>query len=922
MANKVDEDIYNPKMYREKFDKSSNDELSFFNELHERIDHQIESNRHITINNLNKVSESLKEIREKAEILTESIINHDEHMIVEKQKLISQALKKIHDNHHEVFKFETDNLDERVFSIENLHNQLISSNMEYFTSYKHFLSGTIENVETNHSYLKLKSENINYVIEKHFNEISDEFYALDQKISKIDETIKGLITTKSYKEDILDEFFDIEIKNLIESQINFSINPDPFSNEIIELTKEKNHQFDKYKTFLQKQENRLKQVFSSEIDEQYNFYYHQKYEKTNKQSTSESYAKRKVKPIIKEKKNILFSFKRYNQSSIMNMKKSLDLYMNFYKTDPFLAQLFFDEGSKIISQEVDFTRLYKMNKSLKYHIYFTYKLQQLNQEIKLNEYQFVHYIENKFISQEIDMVNIIKDIKTYLLDNQSSIDATQIALKRDKKYILFLNDLMNAHIDYQMKKENHNRTFLSEFTKMINTNVHDKVNMDIELLNKTSDILLALKESEIDTIHFKHMYQNEKRLLLIQQNRIESETEINYELIASTYLNQMRFAKEQIILAEEDFKLRLSALMHNIDSERIHYYEMINHEVELKEQASMSEFSKYQKQVYDIIAEIETTDDKGLKKVLEKSLDKVKIEYRAHVDDILEKYRNNYKIQLYSKRLDELDMYLEDAYHSASNLYDATTSEMDEIYRYAEIKYNEFVESVDRNSYPLDDFLYEALQESKKRLSEKMLYANITLEEKVGHLIDEYKEFYFKTNLKFDSKNIIQLLDNYQTQISEIDLQYQTKLDEINQDYSYVTENYNQTIRKLQQQYQLEIDSTIKEKNLFIKEKTDDINRKDIAFSEFVNKLNKKHQSSLANLIEDYLSKIDNNRKLNNTLDTDYKELLDSYDEYIKYSKQSKNIRKLIKQTLKNNEKEKKSSLKSLKKEINKLEFF
>lgn len=913
LSQKIDKDIYNAKQYQDKFDKSSKDELSFFDDLHKNIEHKINSNRQITINNLKDISESLTDIRKRAQELTESIINHDEHMIVEKQKIISDGLRKIHNNHYEVFQFEIDDLEERVFSIEYLHNQLVESNMEYFTSYKHFLSGTIENVQSNHDYLRQKSETINYTIEKHFTEIIEEFSALDQKIASIDEDIKKLITTKTFKEEILDEFFDIEIKNLTESQINFSINEDPYSENIKQLTEEKQKQFTRYQSFLHKQEKRLIDNYTSEVEEAYNHYYHIKYKKTNDQSQAEKFGKRKVKTLIKDKKSIIKDFKINNELSIMEMKKSLDLYMNFYKTDPFLAQLFYDNGSRIVTKEVDFTRLYKMNKALKYHIYFTYKLAQLNHEIKMNEHQFVHFIENKFVTQIIDIINIVKDIKTFLLDNQSSIDATQIALKRDKKYILFLNDLMNAHIDYQMKKENLSRTFLSEFTQLINHDVHDLVSMDINLLNSTSDILLALKESEIDTIHFKHMYQNEKRMLLIQQNRILSETQINHDLIASTYLNQMRFAKEQIKLAEEDLKLRLTALMHNVDSERIHYYEMINHEVSLKEEASMSEFSKYQKRVYDIVSEIEKTDDKGLKKLLEDTLTEVKKEYRAHVDEILRKYRNNEKIMLYQKRLDELDMYLEDAYYSASKLYDATIEEMDEIYRYAEIKYNEFVDNVDEDAYPLDDLLYESLQESKNRLNEKMLYAEITLDEKVKDKIEAYKDLYFKSQLKFDSKNILKLLDTYQDDVQGLEDEYHNTLDKINQDYVYVTESYNHTIRGIQSRYQLLIDETIKEKNAFIKEKTSEINQRDLHFSEFIDKANKKHQFDLVMLIEDYLDNLDHNNELNQELDNDYKSLIKSFDEYISYSKKSKNIRKLIKQTLKNHEKEKKASIKALK---------
>lgn len=921
MDHKIDKNIYNGQVYKEKFDKSSKDEMSFFNDLNNRILDRIQKNRQITINNINALDQSLKDIRHKAANLTESIINHDEHMIVEKQSIVAQALKSIHQHNFSVFDYESDHLDTRVFSIENLHNQLVESNLDYFKTYKLFLKSTIDNIKTNYAFLKKKSEAINYVIEKHFKDISNAFKTLDAQISKIDEEIKDLMISKNIKEDVLDEFFNIEIKHLTDTQFNFSINEDPYASQIKRLTEQKSFEFQQYRDFLHQQEARLQTIFSSEIEEKYNEFYHQAYEKSQKQANAERYAKKHVKKIIKEKKRILLDLMHDNQDAINDMKLSLDLYLKLYKTDPFLAQLLFEDGARRVSQEVDFTRLYKMNKSLKNHVYFTYKLAQLNHQIKLYEYDFVQYVQNKFILQEIDFINIIKDIRAFLIDNQSSTDATQIALKRDKEFIIYLNHLINAHIDFQMKKENHTRVFLSEFTKLINKNVRNKADMDLRLINATSDLLLALKESEIDTLHFKHMYENEKRLLLVQQDRVKSENDINYDLLLSTYKNQMRFAKEQIKLSEDEFKLRLSAIVHNIDSERIHYYEMINHEVELKEDDAQSAFAHYQKQVYDIITEIEETDDKKLKNVLEKSLDQVKADYRKRIDEVMEKYQTNKKIQIYQKRLDELDMYLEDAYLAASQIFDKTVEEMDEIYRYAEAKYQETIDAVDADAYPLDDFLYEALQASKKRLNEKMVYAELTLESKIGDLIENYKKIYFKLNVKFDSSQILNHLETHQNDLKQLEDEYHDTLNDINNKYAISTENYNHQIRALKQSYQAKIDKSVKEKNQIIQEKTSLINDHDRHFSEYIEKVKLNHQKQLKQIVESYINQIDQNVDINKKVDTDYEKLINRYKPYIQYSKKSRNIRRIIKEMKKSHKKDKKIAYKRIKVSVKQMKF-
>lgn len=921
MSDSIDKDIYNPTMYKEKFDKSSKDELSFFDELERKIKFQIMTNRQITFNNIEETKESLLSIRKKAKEITDSIIQHDDNMIIEKQKVINKALKEIHKQLYEVYQYEMQQIDDRVFSIETLHNRLVESNLDYLKTYRYFLSGMIENIDSHHQFLQQKSESINYSIDKHFQEIFDEFVNINQRITKIDEEITKLIAIKSHKEDILDEFFDIEIKNLTQQQINFNINDDPYSSEIKELTEKKQMEFLRFENHLHYQEDRLESLFKSEIEDLYDTFYHEQYQKTYKQDQAEKYAKAKIKPVIRDKKHILLAYKKDNLLAINDVKKGLVLYQKLYKTDPFLAQLFFDDGSREISDEVDFARLYKMNKSLKYHLFYTYKLAQLNHEMRVNEFQFVHFIENKFISQEIDFINILKDIKSFLIENKSSIDASKVAIKRDKHFIIYLSELIDSKIEHQIEKENLNRRFLSEFSVLFGQNIHQKVDVDIQLLDQSSAIRLALKESQIDTIHFKHMYENEKRMLLIQQKRIESETEINYELIATTYLNQMRFAKEQIKLADEEFKLRCTIMAHNIDSEKIHYYEMINHEVNLKDEAAMSHFSHYQKQVYELISEYERIDNNKRKKEIDKELNTIKAAYKKVIDEILFSYRNNKNIQLYKKRLEELDMYLEDAYLAASKIRDMTIDDMDETYRIAESKYNQFVESVDRDRHPLDDFLYEALQDSKKRLNEKMVYASMILDAKVGKEIESYKALYFKLNLTFDSKPITKALDDFLKQVEGLDLKFNQKNESISTEYQLTIESYNTKIRQIQNHYQEQLSKNRKEKNSIIQEKTTLINNKDMLFNDYIKHIKHQHEIELNKIVQSYLEDIQMNQQMNLEVNDDYQSLINSYKPYIQYSQKSKSIKKLIKNTIHSQMKLHRRDLRQLNKQNKKITF-
>ncbi|MGM0495206.1 MAG: hypothetical protein ACQERX_00900 [Bacillota bacterium] len=906
---------YNTDKYKKKLDKSYSDELSFFNEFYQTINGIAKKNQQISLNNLKESKLALENLREKANKITESIINHDEHMIVEKQKKIRNSLTSIHNNNYKIYNYEKENLNKNVFSTEKFFDNIIKFNQEFFESYKYFLSSSIYEIDSIYNFLEEKNESFNYVLNKHFSEIQEEFANLDDKISKIDKEIESLMLAKKQKETILDEFFNVEIKNLIENQINFSINQDPYSSEISSITETRIYQFNQFKKHILKQENRLETKLANETKNVFQEHYSYIFNKTNNNKKAVKYANKKTNDLVKENLAILYNFKKENINKLFQLKKYLNLYLNLYKVDPFLGQLFVDNLSKFISDEVGFTRLYKMNKSQKYNLYYTYKLAELNQKIKLMEFNLIHFIKKKFIEQEIDITNIIFDINSYLLDNKDNIDTTRIVLKRDHLYLNYLDKLFEVHQQNLIDNDKIDRTFLYDFSEYLNEYIREKENLDIKLISATSDIKLALKESSIESLHFRNLYENEKRYLLIQQNRLKSETDINYEFILTTYENQMRFAKEQIKLADEELKLRLNSIIETINSERDHFYKLIDEEVKEKEKAADSKFATYQKNVYNLIDKLETSDSKVSKNKTQKQLDKLRKEYRKEIDIIIEKYIENKKINLYNKRLQELDMYLEDAFLNASKLYDETFREMDEIYRFAEDKYNEIIETVDKESYPLDEFLYNSLQDMKDRLNYRIKYTEIALYEKIHDKLEAFKSIYFENQIQFKTNKIMNLLNGYQEEKNNLKETYNTKLEDTNNNHLIQIEEYNQEIFDHQLEHKNIKQEIINKKKSLINKKTSERNKKDHNFKDFLLTIKNNHKEDLENLIINYYHQTEDNKTFNKQLKNNYQKLLDNYKNYINYSKKSKNIRKLIKKTLKETRKEKSKATKKLNKE-------
>ncbi|MCF7924763.1 MAG: hypothetical protein K9L64_06655 [Candidatus Izimaplasma sp.] len=918
MKDKAQEKKYHTDNYKKKLDKSYSDELSFFEEFYSSINELAHKNRQISINNLKESQKSLDNLRKNAERITESIINHDEHMIVEKQKIIRDSLSKIHDNNYKIYTHENINLNKNVFASESFFNNLLELNQDFFESYKFFLSSSFGTIDNIYAYLDKKNESFDYVINKHYSEIQDECAKLNQKITEIDESIKHLMTAKKQKEDILDEFFNVEIKNLIENQINVSINSNPYSPEIKAITENHIYQYEQFKKHLQTQEERLETKLKTEIYNIYQEHYNEIYNKTNNNKKAVKYANKKSKDIIKDNKAILYHFKKENTETLYDMKKYLDLYLNIYKTDPFLAQLLADNLSESISDEADFTRLYKMNKSQKYNLYFTYKLTELNHEIKLMEFNLIHFIKKKFIEQEIDITNIVFDVNSFSIEQKSNIETARIALKRDKIYLTYLNELFEVYLQNLLNNDQIDRTFLHKFSDYLNQFIREQESLDLKLVSATSDIKLALKESSIETLHIRNLYENEKRYLLIQQNRLKSETDINYEFILTTYKNQMRFAKEQIKLADEELKMRLNSIIQSIDSERDHFYKLIDEEVKDKEKQANSRFASYQKNVYLLIEQLESEESSIKINKIRKQLDKLRKEYRKDIDIIIQKYIENPKINLYNKRLQELDMYLEEAYLNSSELFDETVKEMDEIYRYAEEKYNYIIENVDKESYPLDDFLYKSLQDMKKRLNYRLKYVEISLYEKIHDKIDDYKQIYFKNQNNFNSKDILNLLNEYQEDKNKLKLDYKNKTDELNNNHLLDIENFNQEIFDVQLEYNDKKQDIISRKKTIINSKTNDLNKKDLHFKNFLQTVRNKHKFSLNNLIVNYYYNTENNANFYKSLNSEYQQLIDNYKDYINYSKKSKSIKKVIRKTKRQNKKTKKKELHSLKSSIKK----
>jgi hypothetical protein len=969
MANKeIEKNLDNFKAYRDKIGDSFDQEMAIFERFTKEINRRASNHRQVSNNNLEAIKKSIQDLKIKVNKLKQSIFYHEETTIVERQKIIMDTEKQIHNQNEAVLEFEYKNAKEKVINFDYLNKALIQSAFDFFNEFKMYYSKDVLDLDELYEFLEGKNKAFESIIQLHEKQIFSDFNELDSEIQDMNTKIALLMQQKNTQLNKIYAFYQRETNDYLDNQLTFSAESDLDSDEIKDLVDDKLKQFERFRSHLLKQEKKVKAILHEEYIELYNkvltktlqrrgnliiqdinFFNHPdeslsklkeqivfaknenlgslptliktynhaiKYEHIRK--NCEHKARKMTKKFLKLKKVIFFEYQKESRKLINQMEKYYKLYIDLLKVDPFLAQIIGDNSTKIVKDEINYLSTLRINKEHKINVNYDIKTLKLNQQINEIEEQLVYEVEKEIQLQDLELLELVYDVQEYFIDKYTDTAVSKNHLEIVKQNIFKLEKAINAYLKYELSINNVNRKYLNLVTEIMIDYIRSTEGHKIDLVDALSDIRLALKEFQITKEHFQNLFDNEKRFLAIQSTRVDDETKITDEFILTAYENQMRFAKDQISFAEDELKLRVESIIKAIDEERQFYQEIIDKQDNLSKRHKHDILDEYSLKIYEINSKIQQTGDTKSIAKLNKELDKLKTKY----DNVLEKSRidnqDNPIIIDAINRLKTLDDHLEEALNEAIELRDETINEMTELYVSTKEKYDYLKNYNKFKIYPLEPQFYLSFERMKKRYEFKLKRAEVELDLKTDKLLDEYVKLYFEEQPELNKELIKKKITDLQSEKDYLLAVYQDDIAKIENENTEIIENLANKLSALKL-------SSEQSKSQIIERKQNDISAINNDLSLLENRHNHQKEkkklsfdSEISNLTTEYNLTLQESKKYINNLSQAFSKVLDTYKPYLKLTKNNKKIRVILKRTDRLIKRKQKQELKQLAKKLRK----
>ena len=738
-----------------------------------------------------------------------------------------------------------------------------------------------------------------------------------------------------------------EMKNYLDNQLTFSIEDDTSSITIQALISDKITQLDRFKKHLLSQEEKVKEILNNEYLDLYNktldrllkrkgndlvedirFFnepdkyifklkqeiveakendfvslkdiitkYNKAIKYKNERVDCEKRAKQLTKNFLKQKRDVYLEYQKDSRNLVFQLEKYYRLYLELLKIDPFLAQIIGDNSTKIIKDELNFLSILQVNKEHKINVNFDIKTLKLKQQINQVEAKLAYESEKLMVEQDVELLNTIKDLLLYFADHQYDTALIMNSLTKEKYQIERLEKVINHHMDYQVKETNLNRKFLSMVTQILESGIRIEESHNIKVIDASSKIRLALKEYDILALHFNTMYENEKRFLVMQSNRVSEESKINNEFILTTFSNQMRFAGEQISLANDEYKLRVEAIMTAINEERNYYFDIIENRLQKYRKREKSISDEYQAKLYhDSFLLIEATE-KTYKRALEKQIVLNKDSHDDQIAAIEEEIGRDESISESKRRLSELDQHFEVALDDAKIIRDDTVNEMTTLYYDAENKYNALKPYLNDKINPLDPTFFNSLEKMKKRHSSKLKVAEAELEVATKDLMDNYLKVFFEEKPEINSELYLSQIEQLEEERSIYEEEYSNKLQKSELVYHTQVKTLETELKNIISKVNADKDQLQNRHNKTVNQKQSDLVSLKKHFDTKSEKITSSYRGDVLELTNEYNQSLIQNEKHFINLTKAFDSILDSYYPYLRTASNNRVIKKIVKQT-------------------------
>jgi len=969
--NRVQTDIDNGKVYRDTLSDSYKDEVKLYEDFFNKISHRASTHRQITLNNLDEIEEKLKYLKSQAFELKNSYFFHDEYTIVDRQEIIATTETMVQEQNKMFLDFHYEDKSELIDTVDFLNKALIQLKSTFFDKYQRNYLGDVLYNEKFFDYFQDASNRFNQILTAHEEDILSMFVKLNEDIKNMDDSVSEIIKKKNRQTTAINHFYEQEMKNYIDNQFVFSAASDPTSIDIQALVSDKIRQFEAFKNHVALEDRKITSMLKREQDKLYqsvlsrhlsrrsnlmtdslsffqnpeqsineikdtierarknkdrtllknaNRQYQKAKEYVKIKSNCEQKAKHLVSHFERDKRNVILEYRLESNKVITELDQYLHLYQALMNKDTFLAQAIGDYSSKIIKDELNKLSMLQQNKELKTNINFDIESLKIKSKINELEMNMIYEVKRQMLIQELEIIDTITDIHQYIVDNKVTFFINKNQIQKESLSISRMEEAMNTHLAYLHETANINREWQSLLSGKLITQTRFDETHHIHVSEAASKIKLVLKEYDIKALHFETMLQNEMSYLVMQSSRVSEETEIHHEFVLTTYLNQMRFANEQMELAESEFRLRLEAIQAAINEEKTYFEDLIKNEMRVFDEEKNRMEDEFQAKLYQNRHLLTETSDRKIHKILEKEF----LQLKKYRDDFLDRYAKNIGkndlIVNARRRIVELDEEYIEAADDAINLREETIVQMTDVYQEASKRYETLKPYLENKMNILEPEFYQALKRINDRHHFKLKLAESYLDEASSLLIDEYRKVFFEEQQAPDLSVYEKMMNDLIQARENAEKQYSAKMQLIEDNYQIKVKVFDDELAKLQKS-QLVMKQTVLQKNDVTKkslelELAQVNNQYTLAKDAHGNKL--KQQTK--NLTSEYQEALVNSEKFIASLSYDFRKLLQSYEPYIKLQRKDKQFRKLMHTNAKVFHKQAKQNEKKIYKDIKTLQ--
>jgi len=923
------------------------------------VDQVLKANIEVKKKNNLRITETKRRINEldnEISKLNISIDDVDRDTVIKQLNEMIDAENTIFNSRQEIRFFDNENTKEKLNSIDELHNKLVTSIKEMYNfeiSYQRTLGIANSNLfDKQYEITNQITNMMNEVFERRGNNISvklDEFRFIEDKITELEfdflDKIKAHI--KSFYElnsSSSASFTEVDNKESLQAQIeqDHILKVESLETQIKEV--EDNHQelIKELNKNIKLERERIHSEIYTDEDEPV----------VISDSKEEKLHDIRLKIMDAEKRNdltlvskLLKQFEKIDKAEFKapKDKKSIEFNKKFGKFER-------EFKTNLLTANIEFA---KLNNKLEYEL--------AEEKINIDEARILHKIKfdrealNEYKHLSTDQIDLLRTTLRTKLNSLREIFSMKKDLRISELQVMKNNELLEIELveAYRsllsgIKELEHFRksTIVEDINAYDSLKVNQKklVKKDIELFKLNSEIYkidrtiveyqneakikaevikedanseiiyqeslleIAKKEHELQLIKVESLYENEKTLAEDQINRISMGLKVNDAFVKTTLNNQLSFAKQQIKLAESEFEIRVES----INLTRSQELTYATKKIDLFKHKYEYEISKLEKErdanLEDLKYKLLLFRDEKENRDLQNQINSLQNTYGDMIKDIAKVEKSDPEIIRYQKVVDEANNRADEAIKEAQLVKDQMISSFEKLRDETILKFENLnlSENNENSTNMIPALNNNIINSAEERLQKALSEAKELYEDKIKDpmiIIEENKKILSQTDSSEELDNLIK----------ELELKKDNLLIKYNEAIELIEEEFKanagpledllfkaRAIKAMESEYiQDEMFEKIvyRDENIISADYDQLVEKELLIYNEKVN--------SITSSVESQLTGFNN---LYKTLIADVTSTVKKYDSYIKFA--SKDVRRQKKALQKEVKNELKASLK------------